>query len=35
MGDNYAEMLDQIYECPDGRVVPDRQRRRAAAAPTR
>ena len=28
MGDNYAEMLDQIYECPDGGLVPHRQRRR-------
>ena len=25
MGDNYAEMLDHIYECPECRLVSHRQ----------
>jgi MoxR-like ATPase len=28
MADDYAELYDQIYECPPGGVVPHRQRRR-------
>ena len=27
MGDNYAEILDHIYECPEAAWYPDRQRR--------